>query len=103
MSEPFETDVPTPHRDRREHGGAPVHPDDDAAETRLERDRVEAGVSAYDDADVPPATDDPVPFDPSQDTVVDDIVGIGARQEDEGETVPLTEDNPFPPTRYAEQ
>ncbi len=103
MSEPFETDVPTPHRDRHEHGGAPVHPDDDAAETRLERDRVEAGVSTYDDADVPPATDDPVPFDPSQDTVADDIEGVAARQEDEGETVPLTGDNPFPPTRYNEQ
>ena len=31
-----------------------------------------------------------------------EIEGIGARQEDEGETAPLTEENPFPPTRYTE-
>ncbi len=30
-------------------------------------------------------------------------MGIAARQEDEGETAPLTEEHPFPPTRYAEE
>ena len=29
-------------------------------------------------------------------------MSVAARQEDEGETEPLTEENPFPPTRYAE-
>jgi hypothetical protein len=59
-------------------------------------------VSDYDPADVPAATDDPVPFDPSFDTDEQDIEGVSARQEAEGETTPLSPDNPFPPTRYAE-
>jgi len=102
MSEPFESDVPAPHRDRREHGGSPARPDDDELELRTERERVEAGVEPYDSADVPPATDAALPYDITQDPVYQDIEGIAARQEDEGETVPLSEDNPFPPTRYAE-
>ena len=32
----------------------------------------------------------------------EDIQGVTSRQEAEGETTPLSEDNPFPPTRYAE-
>ncbi|HEV7713229.1 MAG TPA: hypothetical protein VGP16_33855, partial [Asanoa sp.] len=60
------------------------------------------GTSDYDPDDVPPATDDPVPSDLGDSALVEDIEGIGARQEDEGETQPLTEDNPFPPTRYEE-
>ena len=51
---------------------------------------------------VPPATDDPVPFDPAFDEVEQDIESVAALQEAEGETTPLSADNPFPPTRYAE-
>jgi hypothetical protein len=102
MSEPFESDVPVPPRDRREHGGASARPDDDELELRTERERVEAGVQPYDSADVPPAADAALPYDRTQDPVYQDIEGVAARQEDEGETVPLSEENPFPPTRYAE-
>ena len=102
MSEPFESDVPAPHRDRREHGGAPARPDDDELELRTERERVEAGIEPYDSADVPPAADAALPYDIREDPVYQDIEGIAARQEDEGETAPLGKDNPFPPTRYAE-
>ena len=52
---------------------------------------------------MPAATDAPVPFDPAADPVVDEIEGVAARQEDEGETVPLSEEQPFPPTRYREE
>ena len=101
-TEPFETDVPVPHRDRHEHGGASFHPNDDELALRTERERVEAGVEAYDSDDVPPAADATVPFDPASDAVEQDIESVTARQEAEGETVPLSEDNPFPPTRYSE-
>jgi hypothetical protein len=102
MSEPFESDVPAPHRDRREHGGASARPDGDELDLRTEREQVEAGLRPYDPEDVPPATDaDPVP-DPEQSEVYQGILGVAARQEDEGETEPLTKEHPFPPTRYAE-
>jgi hypothetical protein len=102
-TEPFESDVPTPHRDRHEHGGGSARPNDDELQLRTERERVEAGLDPYDPADVPPAADATVPFDPGADPIRQDIEGVTARQEAEGETTPLSEDNPFPPTRYAEQ
>jgi hypothetical protein len=89
-------------RDRRFHGGAPAHLDDDELARRTAAERADAGVTDYDPNDVPPATDDPVPFDPAFDADEQDIESVGARQEAEGETTPLTPDNPFPPTRYAE-
>ena len=101
-TEPFESDVPTQPRDRREHGGASMRPNDDELALRTERERVEAGLQPYDSQDVPPAADAPVPYDPTDDDTYQEIAGIGARQEDEGETTPLSEDNPFPPTRYDE-
>ena len=102
-TEPFESDVPTQPRDRREHGGASMRPNDDELALRTERERVEAGLEPYDPQDVPPATDAPPPYDPAADEEAQETAGIGARQEDEGETAPLSEDNPFPPTRYAEE
>ena len=101
-TEPFESDVPTQPRDRHEHGGASMRPNDDELALRTERERVEAGLEPYDPQDVPPATDAALPYDPAADEIPAEIAGIGARQEDEGETAPLSEDNPFPPTRYAE-
>ena len=96
------TEAAEGERDHRFHGGSPAHLDDDELARRTAQDRVDAGVTDYDPDDVPPATDDPVPFDPDFDTVVQDIQSVTARQEAEGETAPLTPDNPFPPTRYAE-
>jgi hypothetical protein len=99
-TEPFETDVPVPHRDRREHGGMPAHPDDEELALRTERERVEAGLQPYDSEDVPPAADATVTYDPDADPVEQDIESVTARREDEMENAPLSEDNPFPPTRY---
>ena len=101
-TEPFESDVPSQPRDRHEHGGASMRPNDDALALRTERERVEAGLQPYDSEDVPPAADAALPYGPTESDSYSETVGIGARQEDEGETVPLSEDQPFPPTRYAE-
>lgn len=101
-SEPFESDIPAPHRDRREHGGASARPNDDELALRTERERVEAGLDPYDAEDVPPAADATLPYDITETETYQEIEGIAARQEDEGETIPLSEEHPFPPTRYAE-
>jgi hypothetical protein len=101
-SEEFNTEAAEGERDRRFHGGSPAHLDDDELARRTAEERADAGVDAYDPDDVPPATDDPVPFDPDFDTDEQDIESVTSRQEAEGETTPLSEDNPFPPTRYAE-
>jgi hypothetical protein len=101
-TEPFDSDVPVPHRDRHEHGGSAARPDDDELALRTERERVEAGLQPYDSDDVPPAADATVPYDPAFDSDEQDIESVTARQEDELENVPLSEDNPFPPTRYEE-
>jgi hypothetical protein len=100
--EPFESDVPNQPRDRREHGGASMRPNDDELALRTERERVEAGLQPYDSEDVPPAADAALPYDATETDTYQEIAGIGARQEDEGETIPLSEEHPFPPTRYEE-
>ena len=102
-TEPFETDVPGQPRDRREHGGAPMRPNDDELALRTERERVEAGLEPYDAQDVPPAADATLPYDPDFDSDEQDIGSVTARREAQGENQPLSEDNPFPPTRYADQ
>jgi hypothetical protein len=101
-SEDFHTEAADGRRDRRFHGGAPDRLDDDELARRTEAERIDAGLDPYDPDDVPPATDEPVPTDPTDDAVVRDIEGVAARQEDEQETLPLSEDNPYPPTRYQE-
>jgi len=101
-TEDFNTEAAEGQRDRRFHGGTPAHLDDDELARRTAAERAEAGLDSYDPNDVPPATDDPVPFDPAFDTDEQDIESVTARQEDEGENAPLSPDNPFPPTRYAE-
>src|SRR5882757_4816470 len=102
MASDFDPDDETTRRDRREHGGASARPDDDELALRTEREQVEAGLRPYDPEDVPPATDAEPEQDPEQSDVYQDILGVAARQEDEGETAPLTKEHPFPPTRYAE-
>ena len=91
-------------RDRREHGGA-GRPDDEELARRTEQERVEAGLDAYDPGEVPAATDEPAgeqPYDPDLDEQFQEERGMFRRQESEGEVYPITEENPYPPTRYEE-
>jgi hypothetical protein len=46
------------HRDRRQHGGAAEHLDDDRLARLTEEERVAAGLDDYDPDEVPDATDD---------------------------------------------
>ena len=94
------------HRDRREHGGAPQRLDEDQLAELTEEERVEAGLDAYDPDEVPPATD-PLPGDvpaPRPDvrrTAQYQEEQAEARRESEaGELRGLTDEDPFPPTRY---
>ena len=91
---------PVAHRDRREHGGASARPDDDELARRTERERVDAGLDAFDPDDVPAATDSPPVVDPSADESYQEEEAEVRRQETEGELYPLTEKHPYPPTRY---
>jgi hypothetical protein len=68
-TDPIGTDVPGQPRDRREHSGASLRPNDDELALRTERERVEAGLQPYASQDVPPATDAPTPYDPDADGV----------------------------------
>ena len=54
------------HRDRREHGGIGTHIDDDQLARLTEEERVAAGIDDYDPDEVPPATDEPQPWDVTQ-------------------------------------
>ena len=91
------------HKDRREHGGAPQRVDDDALASRTEDERVEAGVADYNPDDVPPATDADPDYDPLKDEQLLEERAVFRRQESAGEAYPITEENPYPPTRYEEQ
>jgi hypothetical protein len=90
-------------RDRREHGGASQRVDDDALAERTAEERVDAGVADYTPDDVPPATDADPDYDPLKDEQFLEGRAVFRRQEAEGEAYPITEENPYPPTRYEEQ
>jgi hypothetical protein len=45
-----------PH-DRSQHGGMPLHPNDDALEHRTQQERVQLGLADYDPDQVPSATE----------------------------------------------
>ena len=91
------------HRNRREHGGAPQHLDDDQLAELAEEERVDAGVDDYDPDEVPPATDtDPEPEDIRQTEVYEEERAELRREIDNGEFREPSERNPFPPTRYEE-
>ena len=77
-------------------------PDDDELARRTEQERVEAGLDAYDPANVPPATDAPPAYDPELDEQLQEERGMTRRQQSEGEIYPITEETPFPPTHYDE-
>ena len=89
------------HRDRREHGGAPEHLDDDQLAQLTEEERVAAGLDAYDPDEVPPATDTPPqPEDITQTEVWQEERAEIRREESKDELLVKGERNPFPPTRY---
>ncbi len=99
---PPSSDLPdtSAQRDRHEHGGAPAHPDDDALAERTERERVDAGLDAFDPDEVPAATDEPPAVDITQTEVYEEERAEVQREVEEGELDPLTERHPFPPSRY---
>jgi hypothetical protein len=97
--EPFETSE-NARRHRREHGGAPMRPDDDELARRTEQERVDAGVDDYDPDEVLPATDEPVPTDLTESEEYQEARAETRREEEEGEIYPLTERHPFPPSHY---
>src|SRR5712671_4670977 len=89
------------HKDRREHGGAPQHLDDDQLARLTEEERVEAGLDPYDPDEVPPATDTPPqPEDITQNEDWQEEQAEFRRQEDKDELGHINEHHPFPPTRY---
>lgn len=87
-------------RDRREHHGAPDRLDDDKLARLTEEERVEAGVDDYDPDEVPPATDAPPTPDLTQSEDFQEERAEINREEYEGELRPITEQHPYPPTRY---
>jgi hypothetical protein len=88
-------------RDRREHGGAPQHLDDDKLARLTEEERVEAGLDPYDPDEVPPATDTPpLSDDVRQTEVYQEERAEVERELEKGELRPIDEEHPFPPTRY---
>lgn len=88
------------HRDRRYHGGAPAHADDDRLARLTEEERVEAGIDAYDPDEVPPATDAPPEFDITQTDVYQEERAEIRREYDADELEVEGERDPFPPSHY---
>src|ERR1700721_1374355 len=89
------------HRNRREHGGAPAHPDDDRLARLTEEERVEAGLDAFDPDEVPPATDTPPqPFDVTQTDTFQEARAEIRREYDKDELLVEGEREQFPPTHY---
>src|SRR5215467_15817627 len=88
------------HRDRREHGGAPDRLDTDRLARLTEEERVDAGIDDYDPDEVPPATDEPPPFDVTQTDVYEEARAEIRREYDAGELEVEGERDQFPPTHY---
>jgi hypothetical protein len=88
------------HRDRREHGGASQHPDDDQLARLTEEERVEAGLDAYDPDEVPPATDAPPTPDVTQSEEYLAAQAEIRHELDEGELHVKGQREGFPPTHY---
>jgi hypothetical protein len=95
-----DSNSPQVYRDRHEHGGASDHPDDDELARRTERERVDAGLEAYDPDDVPPATDVDATPDLTSTEEFQEAAAEVRRQESDGELGPLTTQHPFPPSHY---
>ena len=90
-------------RDRREHGGAPTHLDDDRLAHEAEEERVAAGLDDYDPDEVPSATDTPpLPTDIRQTEQYEEERAEVRREFGEDELRVEGQRDPFPPTRYDE-
>lgn len=88
------------HRDRRQHGGAATHLDDDRLARLTEEERVAAGIDDYDPDEVPPATDAPPPQDVTQTDVYQEERAEIRREFDKGELQVEGERDQIPPTHY---
>lgn len=88
------------HRDRRDHGGMPPHPDDDRLARLTEEERVEAGIEDYDPDEVPPATDAPPEFDITETDEFQKARAEIRREYDADELRVKGERDPFPPSHY---
>jgi hypothetical protein len=88
-------------RDRHEHGGAPPYKIDDDRLARLtEEERVAAGIDAYDPDEVPPATDEPQPFDVTETDEYQEARAEIRREFDKDELEIEGQRDPFPPSHY---
>jgi hypothetical protein len=88
------------HRERREHGGASEHLDDDRLARLTEEERVAAGIDAYDPGEVPSATDVPPQRDVTQTEEYQEERAEIRRELDEDELQVEGQRDSFPPTRY---
>jgi hypothetical protein len=102
---PDEPDEPEAHfhRDRREHGGAPSHLDDDQLARLTEEERVEAGLDDYDPDEVPPATDAPPAPDITETETYQWELAELRKREAEGELRTRRDRDTFPPSHYEDQ
>ncbi|MGO8961544.1 MAG: hypothetical protein ACLQFR_29860 [Streptosporangiaceae bacterium] len=88
------------HRDRREHGGSAQRVDDDQLARLTEEERVAAGIDDYDPDEVPPATDEPQPWDVTQTEEYQEERAEIRREFDQDELQIEGEPDGFPPTHY---
>jgi hypothetical protein len=88
------------HRDRSEHGGIAKHIDDDQLARLAEEERVAAGIDDYDPDEVPPATDEPQPWDVTQTEQYQEERAEIRREFDQDELQIEGERDRMPPTHY---
>ena len=88
------------HRDRREHGGVAKHIDDDQLARLTEEERVAAGIDDYDPDEVPPATDEPQPWDVTQTEEYQEERAEIRREFEQDELQIEGERDRMPPTHY---
>lgn len=88
------------HRERREHGGAAEHLDDDRLARLTEEERVAAGIDDYDPDEVPPATDAPPRWDVTKTEEYQEERAEIRRQGDKDELQTEGQRDSFPPTHY---
>jgi hypothetical protein len=103
--DPSEQDEPEAHfhRDRREHGGAPGHLDEDQLARLTEEERVEAGLDDYDPDEVPPATAAPPAADVTETEAYQWERAGPRKRAGEGELTTRGDRDAFPPSHYDEQ
>ncbi len=88
------------HRERREHGGASEHLDDERLARLTEEERVEAGIDDYDPDEVPPATDEPSQWDVTQSEEYQEERAEIRREADKDELTVEGQRDSLPPTHY---